>query len=479
MRFVILTLFPEFFSGILENSVTGNAAKKGILNFNFVNIRDFANDKHNRVDDYPFGGGQGMLIKPQPVFNAYNYVTSELGEKPYTIYMSPRGKVFNQKTACNLAEKKHIVIICGHYEGVDQRVIDEICDDEISIGDFVLTGGEIAALAVCDAVSRLVPGVLSEEESYEDESHYNGLLEFSQYTRPRVFNGIKVPDVLLSGNDAQIKSWKYSDSVAITKLNRPDMYENKFGKTVDNKYVFKNKITLLFIGDNKDINYIVSDVVGKVKSTGVIIDDILINEIPSDLDKTVLIVCGQNEFDFSNLPNNKSNRNMIFGLRERSMLLLDDKPVNFKNYNGKIKFLTSSEIKNEILSFASALDINDDFIGLSNQYGLCKIKLLKPLPYDAYENNISKFNGYTINDLFLFDANKFPTVDKYTLITEKMAYDAEIFSVKTKLFGRKFCLAVKNFDKILNKMSGSIVGIIPKDVTKQYNLAINFKYNVE
>ena len=161
------------------------------------------------------------------------------------------------------------------------------------------------------------------------------------------------------------------------------------------------------------------------------------------------------------------------------MLLLDDKPVNFKNYNGKIKFLTSSEIKNEILSFASALDINDDFIGLSNQYGLCKIKLLKPLPYDAYENNISKFNGYTINDLFLFDANKFPTVDKYTLITEKMAYDAEIFSVKTKLFGRKFCLAVKNFDKILNKMSGSIVGIIPKDVTKQYNLAINFKYNVE
>ncbi len=228
MKFHILTLFPEMFQGVLYDSMLGRAEEKGILQFNLINIRDFANNKHNRVDDAPYGGGRGMVMQAPPVFDAYNSIASKLSEKPYVIYMSPKGKVFEQKKAIELSKKEELVILCGHYEGIDQRVIDEIVDEEISIGDYVLTGGEIPAMTVIDAVSRMIDGVLSNEDSFTDESHYDGLLEYPHYTRPPEFHGKTVPEVLLSGDHAKINAWRRRQSLLITKEKRPDMYEKQY-----------------------------------------------------------------------------------------------------------------------------------------------------------------------------------------------------------------------------------------------------------
>lgn len=224
MKFSILTLFPEMFGSVLHDSMLGRAEKKNIIEFNVVNIRDFATNKHNRVDDYPYGGGRGMVMQAEPIYLAYESLLDENTDKPYVIYMSPKGNVFNQAKAVELSSKENIVILCGHYEGVDQRIIDEIVDEEISIGDYVLTGGEIPAMVVVDCVSRMVEGVLSNEDSFTDESHYNGLLEYPQYTRPPVFHGEQVPEVLLSGNHALISKWRMEKSIEETKLKRPDMY---------------------------------------------------------------------------------------------------------------------------------------------------------------------------------------------------------------------------------------------------------------
>lgn len=225
MNFHILTLFPEMFEGVLGGSMLGRAGEKGILSFNLYNIRDWAGNKHNRVDDSPYGGGRGMVIQAPPVFDAYSAVCGKIGTKPHVIHMSPKGAVFTQKKAIELSKKDNIMIICGHYEGIDQRVLDEIVDEEISIGDYVLTGGEIPAMAVIDSVSRMIDGVLSNEESFTDESHFAGLLEYPQYTRPFEFHGAKVPSVLLSGNHAEIAKWRHQQSLDITMKKRPDMYK--------------------------------------------------------------------------------------------------------------------------------------------------------------------------------------------------------------------------------------------------------------
>lgn len=208
---------------VLGDSIIGRGREKGLVELNFIDIRDFTENKHRKVDDYPYSGGGGMLMNPQPVYDAYMSVAAGLDYKPLTIYMSPQGKVINQTTVKELSEEKHIVILCGHYEGVDQRVLDEIVDMEISIGDFVLTGGEIPAMAVIDAVSRLVPGVLSAESSYENESHYSGLLEYPQYTRPQVWHGREIPEVLISGHHANVEKWKREQSLVNTLEKRPDM----------------------------------------------------------------------------------------------------------------------------------------------------------------------------------------------------------------------------------------------------------------
>lgn len=223
MRFDIITLFPETVECVLNESIIGRAREKGIIDIRCIQLRDYAFNKHRKVDDYPYGGGFGMVMQAEPIYQAYKAITENLDYKPYTIYMSPQGKTFRQSTAKKLAKKEHIVILCGHYEGVDQRIIDEIVDDEISIGDFVLTGGEIAAMAVVDSVSRMVDGVLREEGSYSEESHFNGLLEYPQYTRPEIWNGKSVPEVLLCGNHKLISEWKRKMSIINTFKKRRGM----------------------------------------------------------------------------------------------------------------------------------------------------------------------------------------------------------------------------------------------------------------
>ncbi len=225
MKIEIATLFPEMCETVLSESIIGRARKKGLIDISCRNIREYTNDKHRRVDDMPYGGGMGMVMQAEPIYNCYRAVCDELGKKPHTIYMSPKGKVFTQAKAIELVSYENIFIICGHYEGVDQRILDCIVDEEISVGDYVLTGGEMPALIVADAVSRMCSGVLSDEICYTDESHFNGLLEYPQYTRPEVWNGQKVPDVLLSGHHKNIETYRFQKSLEITKELRPDMYE--------------------------------------------------------------------------------------------------------------------------------------------------------------------------------------------------------------------------------------------------------------
>ena len=223
MKVDILTLFPEMVDTVLSESIIGRARKADIIDINCINIRDFADNKHNRVDDYPYGGGNGMVMQPQPIYNAYMSIAENCEEKPYVIYMSPQGRVFNQQIAKELLDKKHIVLLCGHYEGVDERIIEEIVDEEISIGDYVLTGGEVPAIVVCDCICRMVPGVLSNDECFSEESHFDGKLEYPQYTRPPIFMGREVPEVLLSGHHANIQKWRQEQSLLRTKSKRPDM----------------------------------------------------------------------------------------------------------------------------------------------------------------------------------------------------------------------------------------------------------------
>ena len=223
IRFDVLTLFPVMFEAVLGDSIIGRARENGLIQMNFIDIRDYTQNKHRKVDDYPYSGGGGMLMSPQPIYDAYMSVAKGLEYKPMTIYMSPQGKVFNQKMAVDLSKERHIVILCGHYEGVDQRVLDEIVDMEISIGDFVMTGGEIPAMSVIDTVARLIPGVLSSEGAYENESHFNGLLEYPQYTRPAVWHNKEIPEILISGHHANIEKWKHEQSLINTYNKRPDM----------------------------------------------------------------------------------------------------------------------------------------------------------------------------------------------------------------------------------------------------------------
>ncbi len=223
MHFDILTLFPDMMRTILDESIIGRAQTGGILEINCINIRDFAGNKHNSVDDYPYGGGFGMLMQAPPIYRAYESVAGE--GKPYTVYMSPQGKVLTQEKVVELSKKDRIVILCGHYEGVDERVIEEIVDEEISIGDYVLTGGELPAAVLIDSVSRMIEGVLPQSESFTEESIYSGLLEYPQYTRPPEFMGREVPEVLLSGHHANIEKWKRKESLKRTYIKRPDLLQ--------------------------------------------------------------------------------------------------------------------------------------------------------------------------------------------------------------------------------------------------------------
>ena len=218
MKFDVLTLFPEMFES-LNSSIIGRAKEKNLIEINLINIRDFSKDKHKKVDDTPYGGGAGMVMMPDVVYDAYKSVEDKNAK---VIYMSPQGKKLTQKKVEKLAKQEHLIILCGHYEGIDQRVIDKIVDEEISIGDYVLTGGEIPAMVLIDSVSRYNSGVIA-EESREEESFANGLLEYPQYTRPEVFEGVKVPEILLSGHHANIEKWRKEKALEITAKKRPDL----------------------------------------------------------------------------------------------------------------------------------------------------------------------------------------------------------------------------------------------------------------
>ena len=225
MRFDVMTLCPEMVSGVLGESIIGRAQTEGIISVKCHNIRDYSLDKHRKVDDTPYGGGMGMVMSCQPIYDCYMSIRSQLdkGSKTRVLYMSPKGRLFTHDVARELAEYDNIVILCGHYEGVDQRVLDEIIDEDISIGDYVLTGGELPACIVIDAVSRLKDGVLADSECYENESVASGILEYPQYTKPREFMGREVPEVLLSGDHARVDKWRLEESVRITRERRPDL----------------------------------------------------------------------------------------------------------------------------------------------------------------------------------------------------------------------------------------------------------------
>ena len=244
MRIDILTLFPEMCERVLDESIIGRARRSGKVEIVCTNIRDFSGNKHNKVDDTPYGGGMGMVMAADPIYNCYKSLYGENEEKPHLIYMSPKGETFTQKKAVELSKKDRIVLLCGHYEGIDQRVIDEIVDEELSLGDYVLTGGELPALTVADAVCRMLPGVLSDDLSLEEESHFAGLLEYPQYTKPAIWRDREVPEVLLSGNHAKINDWRKIQSILLTVEKRPDMLSAKDLSEKDRKLLKKNGIDI-------------------------------------------------------------------------------------------------------------------------------------------------------------------------------------------------------------------------------------------
>ena len=239
MNFHVLTLFPEMIEQGLGTSITGRAMNKGLVSLHAVNIRDYAANKHKKVDDYTYGGGAGMLMQAQPVYDACMAVQESLEKPARVVYMTPQGSIFNQEKAKELALEEDLIILCGHYEGIDERVLEEIVTDEISIGDYVLTGGELPAMVVIDTISRLIPGVLGNGVSADTDSFMNGLLEYPQYSRPEIWKGKAVPPILLSGDHAKVDRWRKQQSLLRTKQRRPDLYEKYIEEHPDAEKDFK------------------------------------------------------------------------------------------------------------------------------------------------------------------------------------------------------------------------------------------------
>lgn len=237
MRIDIATLFPDMCETVLNESIIGRARKNELVTLYCHNIRDYTQDKHNRVDDTPYGGGMGMVMQADPIFRCYEAVKERSNSKPYVIYLSPQGTPLKQKKCLSLAQHQHLLLLCGHYEGVDERVLEEIVDEEISIGDYVLTGGELAALVLVDSVVRLCEGVLASPECFEEESHYNGLLEYPQYTRPEIWHEKRVPEILLSGHHANINRWRREKELERTLCKRPDMLAQCELSEADREYL--------------------------------------------------------------------------------------------------------------------------------------------------------------------------------------------------------------------------------------------------
>ncbi len=269
-NYYILTLFPDMIMKGLNTSITGRAKANGLINFDAVNIRDFTKEKHGHVDDYPYGGGAGMVMQPQPIYDAYRYVEEKSGKPDRVVYVTPQGKVFNQEMAKEFATDDNIVFLCGHYEGVDERILDMIVTDYVSIGDYVLTGGELPAMVMIDSISRMVPGVLNNDVSAQDESFSDGLLEYPQYTRPVEFMGMKVPDVLMSGHHKNIDAWRKEQSLKRTMERRPELLDNKtYSDRAEMIAKLMNMMTEYFNGDPKRIQHF-TKVYAYAKNIGVL-----------------------------------------------------------------------------------------------------------------------------------------------------------------------------------------------------------------
>lgn len=269
-NYYILTLFPDMIMNGLNTSITGRAKANGLINFDAVNIRDFTKEKHGHVDDYPYGGGAGMVMQPQPIYDAYRYVEEKSGKPDRVVYVTPQGKVFNQEMAKEFATDDNIVFLCGHYEGVDERILDMIVTDYVSIGDYVLTGGELPAMVMIDSISRMVPGVLNNDVSAQDESFSDGLLEYPQYTRPVEFMGMKVPDVLMSGHHKNIDAWRKEQSLKRTMERRPELLDNKtYSDRAEMIAKLMNMMTEYFNGDPKRIQHF-TKVYAYAKNIGVL-----------------------------------------------------------------------------------------------------------------------------------------------------------------------------------------------------------------
>lgn len=241
MKFYILTLFPEMVMQGLSTSIIGRAADKGLLSIEAINIRDYTVDKHKKVDDYPYGGGAGMVMQAQPIYDAWSSVVERVGKPVRTVYLTPQGRTFCQGDAKDFAAEEHLILLCGHYEGVDERVLEEIVTDYVSIGDYVLTGGELPAMVMVDAISRMVPGVLSNKVSGETESFEDGLLEYPQYSRPEEWNGKRVPSIILSGDHKKVDEWRHEQSLLRTRERRPDLLEKAKLSEKDRDFLAKHK----------------------------------------------------------------------------------------------------------------------------------------------------------------------------------------------------------------------------------------------
>lgn len=241
MRIDILTLFPEMCRAVTGESIIGRAVESGKVDIRCTDIRDYTKDKHRRVDDKPYGGGMGMIMAPQPIYDCFNALCEEIGTTPHLIYLTPQGSRLTQERVKQLAQLDNIALLCGHYEGIDERVIEALAPEEISIGDYVLTGGELPALILTDAVTRMLPGVLSSDECFEEESHFSSLLEYPQYTHPAEWNGSTVPEILLSGHHAKIEQWRRERSLEKTLNRRPDMIKNAHLTQKDLDFLSKQK----------------------------------------------------------------------------------------------------------------------------------------------------------------------------------------------------------------------------------------------
>lgn len=241
MRIDILTLFPEFCEAVLKESIVGRSRERGLVEINCLNIRDYTTDKHRRVDDTPYGGGTGMILQAQPIYDCFKALCEDTGKRPHLIYLSPQGNVLTQERVKALSAMDNIALLCGHYEGVDERIIEEIVDEEISIGDYVLTGGELPALVLADSITRMLPGVLANDEAFQQESHYSSLLEYPQYTRPNEWHGAQVPDVLLSGHHANIVQWRREQSLQRTWARRPEMLDTAELDKKDQEFLGKQE----------------------------------------------------------------------------------------------------------------------------------------------------------------------------------------------------------------------------------------------